>query len=142
MRIRSLIAALILGMMTSFSFSGTSHAINNKDLMEYCLTVEQTNFDFTRTRNSQEEWNFMFCTGYMIGVTHTFYYNCEESNTPSLWQESSQTRVFRDMYAASTSDPDAATQAFMNWARQNPDMWDKDATGSLWKWLPKTFPCQ
>ena len=127
--------------LSVIGFSHGAHAIDNKDLMEYCTVVERTGYDFTRTNSTNDEWDFMLCTGYMIGVTHTFYFNCEDAKNQNMWQDSGQTNVFRELYSASTSDPDAATQAFLNWIRKNPDMWDKDATASLWKWLPKTFPC-
>jgi len=111
--------------------------------MERCKSVIDADFDFSKTSKSEDEWNFQFCIGYMIGITHSFDGNCHDVTSMDVWKEnaSARTVIFQKVYAADNEDPDASIQAFMNWVTKNPDKWDKDAPYTTYLWLAETFPC-
>jgi len=128
---------------TCITLASSAFAYTNKELLEDCRSVVRADFDFTKTNTQNDEWDFLMCTGYMIAITHSFNANCHDYQTLDFWKnrDSETKKVFRQFYAANNQDPDATTQAFINWAQDNPDKWETDAPSSTYLWLPTTFPC-
>lgn len=132
-----------LAMVTISLTTTSAQAISNKELMLSCEYVIGANFKFTNTEQGKAEWEYMYCNAYMTALTHSYASNCQDLNNLDFWTESNaaETYAFRGMYAAGVKDPDAVTQAFVNWAKANPKYWENGAESTLFKWLPETFPC-
>ena len=125
-----------------FSFHHSGHAADNKELLERCRVNIKANFDFTKTSTGKEEWDYMYCKGYFNAIHSQFKSNCSDVNRLDVWQDDTeQARSFREYYSAGVNNTDAIIQAFVLWVPTSPDDWEYSASSTVYKWLPKLYPC-
>ena len=125
-----------------FSFHHSGHAADNKELLERCRVNINANFDFTKTSTGKEEWDYMYCKGYFNAIHSQFKSNCSDVNRLDVWQnDTEQARSFREYYSAGVNNTDAIIQSFVLWVPSSPDDWEYSASSTVFKWLPKLYPC-
>jgi hypothetical protein len=125
-----------------FSFHHSGHAADNKELLERCRVNIKANFDFTKTSTGKEEWDYMYCKGYFNAIHSQFKSNCSDVNRLDVWQnDTEQARSFREYYSSGVNNTDAIIQSFVLWVPSSPDDWEYSASSTVYKWLPKLYPC-
>ncbi|MDA8676308.1 Rap1a/Tai family immunity protein [Alphaproteobacteria bacterium] len=125
-----------------FSFHHSGHAADNKELLERCRVNIKANFDFTKTSTGKEEWDYMYCQGYFNAIHSQFKSNCSDINRLDVWQnDTEQAKSFREYYSAGVNNTDAIIQSFVLWVPTSPDDWEYSASSTVYKWLPKLYPC-
>jgi hypothetical protein len=83
---------------------------------------------------SADSLDFGICIGVMKGVSGVADLNCEALRKGAR----------ADIWAAETDDVTfgAMKQAFINWAKANPDMWSYDGSWGATVAISNTFPCR
>lgn len=116
--------ATVLALMLTFSMGQSpvyaQDGINVQDMLKAC--------------ENQEKWAQMLCFGYLTGVKDALIINCasfSSGHSPNRGMTSGAFNV----------GGSAVQQAFINWARNNPQHWNEVAYVGARSALVETWPC-
>ncbi|WP_141117877.1 hypothetical protein [Leisingera sp. JC1] len=106
------------------------HSQTVGDLLNGCEDVLKP----AGARNSELYSDGVMCLGLAAGVSQVMWFNCSSRREGSVPHGS--------LVAAMPPSRTAALQAFVNWGRANPGMWDFEAELGFIEALPMNFPCK
>ncbi len=130
-----LVAGLILvflGAQAVFSTSaaGQDERVTVSDLLHGCEGLLAIRGQDGATLEEASDWGR--CLGFVRGVTAVLVYAC--------W---SRSEGYMPMMASgSPPSTEASIQAFVNWARENPDLWAENAEDGVIPSIMTVWPCE
>ena len=107
-------------------------AVDMGRMFKYCQTLSAAGFDAGKIEDDVDQATAFACVGYIAGVIDVGRSICgisDDETTRRIWG-----------IGADREQIDAVIQTFVNYARENPQLWSKDPFDD--DWAGHSFPCK